>query len=208
MIILVIVFGATFGGYYIFKAAMGSEIPIVVVTSNSMEDTISKGDMLFVKYVPPEDIKNGTAEDKDGDIIIYETQGVWTSEPPADAPVVHRVIDKFQESGVWYFHTQGDNRETNPYPDPPSSPGAVDIPGDKIYGVVVGIVPYVGWIKIWLTKWNLAIPLMAILGLLLVISIAYDLTHPEDEQDAEENAESSDEAERERFKDDEYNFGV
>lgn len=208
VIILGIIFGATFGGYYIFKAAMGSDIPIVVVTSNSMEDTIFKGDLLFVKYVEPENIKNGTAEDLDGDIIIYESQGVWTTEPAADAPVVHRVINKWEEDGEWYFHTQGDNRVTNPYPDPPSSPHLDPIPGDKIYGVVVGQVRYIGWIKIWLSSSGMAIPLMVILAVLLVISIAYDITHPEEEDEAKQAVEDGKNVDVEKFKEEEFDFGV
>ncbi|MHA1342035.1 MAG: signal peptidase I [Promethearchaeota archaeon] len=182
IIIVVVVFGVMFGGFYIFKDYMGTEYPIVVVTSDSMTPNINKGDLLFVKHIPAEDIKAGTHEDLTGDVIVYETQGVWPV--PTDAPVVHRVINKFQINGTWYFNVQGD---ANAYPDPPNSPSlTVDVPEDKIYGVVVGRIQKIGWIKIWLTETNLAVPIMIILGFLLVISIVYDLTHPEDDEELEE----------------------
>jgi len=182
ILMILIVFGALYGGFYLFKLYMKTEYPIVVVTSNSMTPNINKGDLLFVKYIPPEDIKSGTHEDLKGDVIVYETKGIWPN--PIDAPVVHRVINKFQENGTWYFNAQGD---ANPYPDPPNSPTlTVDIPADKIYGVVVGRIPAIGWIKIWLTETNLAIPIMIILGFLLFISIIYDLTHPEEEDNSKD----------------------
>ena len=40
--------------------------------------------------IDPEDIKSGTAEDKDGDIIVFFTY--WHSAPIE--PIVHRVCNK------------------------------------------------------------------------------------------------------------------
>ena len=53
-------------------------------------------------------------------------------------------------------------------------------------GVVQTIIPKIGWVKIWLTEGGLAIPIIVILGFLLVISIVYDITHPEKEKDEKE----------------------
>ena len=180
IIIISIILVITFGGFFILKVIMNTEMPIVVVTSESMSPTIKTGDLLFVRGIPPEDIKNGTHEDKLGSIIIYDSYPFWHSDPNHD-PIVHRVIGKWLNitEGKWYFKAQGD---ANSGPDPPHS---VDypIPEENIIGVVVGKIPYIGYIKIWLTDTGLAVPLIVILVLLLVISIVWDITHPEKEEE-------------------------
>ncbi|MBD3353766.1 MAG: signal peptidase I [Candidatus Lokiarchaeota archaeon] len=191
IIIFVIVIGGTFGGYYIFKAAMGTEMPIVVVVSPSMEPQIHEGDLLFVKYKDPADIQSGTHENLEGDVIIYDTHGVW--DDPVEYPVVHRVVNKWYDdiNDIWYFNAHGDN---NNYPDPPDeSSVTADIPDTKIIGVVVGRIPYIGLISMWLESTGMAVPIMVILGFILVISIVYDYTHPEEE-------ETKDKDERSKYK--------
>ncbi len=133
-----------------------------------MEPTIYRGDVLFVKNVPPEEIIAGNHTTRTGDIIIYETQGLWLI--PISEPVVHRVIAKTFSAGVWYFTTQGDN---NPAPD------AYPVPEDKVYGKVVGTIPKIGYVKLFLDDSGLAIPLLVFLAVLLVISIIWDYIHPE-----------------------------
>lgn len=178
LIIMTIILGGTVGGFFIFKKAMGTEMPIVVVTTPSMVPNINVGDLLFVKYVPPEDIKSGTHTDLQGDVIVYDTNGVW--DHPASAPVVHRVVGKTEIDGIWYFTAQGD---ANGDPDPPGDPYTAPIPESKIIGVVCGRIPYIGYVKIFLSQTNLAVPLMVIVGILLVISIIHDIKHPEEDED-------------------------
>ncbi len=136
-----------------------------------MEPTIYRGDVLFVKNVPPGEIIEGDHLARTGDIIIYETKGLWAF--PISEPVVHRVVGKNYTSGKWYFTTQGDNVITNPNPDP------YPVPEDKVYGKVVGIIPKIGNVKLFLDESGLAIPLLSILAVLLVVSIVWDYTHPE-----------------------------
>jgi signal peptidase I len=136
-----------------------------------MEPTIYRGDVLFVKNVPPGEIATGDHLARTGDIIIYETSGLWLF--PISEPVVHRVVNKTYTSGKWYFTTQGDNVYTNPNPD------SYPVPEDKVYGKVVAIIPKIGNVKLFLDDTGLAIPLLGFLAILLVISIAWDYTHPE-----------------------------
>lgn len=177
----------TFGVFEILKLSLNTDIPLVVVTSDSMVPEIYTGDLLVVKGIPAADIKNGTAENKEGDIIIYDAKGVWPDAylPDDNQPVVHRVIDKKFENGTWYFKTKGDN---NLCADPPYCREVLWIPEDHILGVVQTIIPKVGYVKIYLTNSGLAIPLIVILGVLLVISIVWDITHPEEEKDEKKRA--------------------
>ena len=181
IIFLIIVLTATFGFFGALRFGLNTKMPMVVVTSGSMEPTLYKGDLLFVMGVEPVDIKTGTHANREGDIIIYDTEGVWPST--ADELIVHRVVEKLFNatgSGQWEFQAQGD---ANSYRDPPSSSSInVWIPGDKIVGIVVGKIPKIGWVKIWLSETGATIPLIIGLSLILVISIAWDLTHPDEEE--------------------------
>jgi len=156
--------------YFVLQISLNTQTPIVVVVSGSMSPTINKGDILFVKGTDPSLIKNGSAIEKDGDIIVFDAYGLWASAPLD--PIVHRVVDKWYDNDTWYFRTKGD---ANSLPDP------VPIPGDKVIGVVIGGIPFIGWIKILLTESGLLIPLLIIISVVLIISIVSDFIKEEEE---------------------------
>lgn len=157
---------AFFGSFFLFfilQVSLNTQTPVVVVESGSMEPEIYRGDLLIVKGVPAADIRNGTAEAMNGDIIVFNAQGVW-SDPPAE-PIVHRVVDKKFEDGIWQFKTKGDANLI------------VDegwVPEGNIYGVVIFRIPWIGWVKIFLTESGLLIPLLVIISILLIVSIIID----------------------------------
>lgn len=172
LVMIVVAFFGSFFVFFILKITLNTESPIVVVVSGSMEPTIHTGDLLFVRGIDPADIRNGTAEDKDGDIIVYDARGLWSGAP--EDPIVHRVIDKYLDGGVWYFRTQGD---ANTLPD------AAPVPESRVIGVVIGGIPYIGWVKIVLTQSGLLIPLLVIVSILLIISIIRDIIKEDDEDE-------------------------
>ncbi len=181
IIAVVMICTAFFGSflvYFILQISFNTESPIVVVVSGSMEPQIHKGDLLFVMGIDPEDIKNGTAEDKDGDIIVFFAY--WHGAPVD--PIVHRVINKYQNGGTWYFETKGD---ANSIPDQGVRSE------DDIIGVVVGGIPFIGWVKIFLTDSGLLIPLVVVISALLIISIVRDFYKGDgdDEDEDEKNKE-------------------
>ncbi len=187
VVMISIAFFGSFLVYFILQISFNTESPIVVVVSGSMEPQIHKGDLLFVMGREPENIKNGTIIDKDGDIIFAYWPGA-----PAD-PIVHRVINKYQEGDTWYFETKGD---ANSIPDQGRRSE------DDIIGVVVGGIPYIGWVKIFLTDSGLLIPLLIIISALLIISIVRDIYKGDDDDDddasEEKNKEGLENAEEER----------
>ncbi|MFW9900640.1 MAG: signal peptidase I, partial [Candidatus Thorarchaeota archaeon] len=107
---------------------------------------------------------------KEGDIIVFDARNLpgWIN-PPND-PIVHRVVDKWYD-GAWFFQTKGD---ANPTID--SAP----VPENRILGVVAGRIPYIGWVKIFLTDSGLLIPLLVIVSALLIISIIWDIVRKDD----------------------------
>merc|ERR1711913_157413 len=76
--------------------ATGSESPIVVVLSGSMEPAFHRGDLLFLTNKETEDIRVG-------EIVVFKVEG-------RDIPIVHRVIKLHEkENGTLKFLTKGDN---------------------------------------------------------------------------------------------------
>ena len=170
VVMICFAFLGSFLVYIILQISLNSKTPVVVVISNSMVPNINKGDLLFVRGVDPEDIKNGTAEDLEGDIIVFDARGLWLGAP--NEPIVHRVIDKWETGGVWYFRTKGD---ANPSADP------APVPEDRVHGIVVGKIPFIGWVKIVLADSGLLIPILIIISALLIISIIWDFIKDETE---------------------------
>jgi signal peptidase len=168
IVLIIFAFSGSFLIYYILQVTLNTEVPMVVVVSGSMEPTLYKGDLLFLQGKDPTTIKNGTIDGKEGDIIVFDAHGLWLNPPPD--PIVHRVVNKKYDNG-WFFLTKGD---ANPSPDD------AWVPDTKILGVVVGRIPYIGWVKIILTDSGLLIPLLVIVSALLVISIIWDIVKKDD----------------------------
>ena len=178
ILLIFFAFSGSFLIYYILQQSLSTKTPIVVVVSGSMEPNLLKGDLLFLKGKDPATIKNGTAEGKEGDIIVFDARGLpgWNNAP--NEPIVHRVIGKKFESR-WYFFTKGDAN--------PSHDGGW-VPEDNVIGVVVGRIPYIGWVKILLTDSGLLIPLLVIVSALLIISIVWDIVKGGDEKEKDKRS--------------------
>ena len=97
----------------------------IAVASGSMEKELYVGDVVIVKKCNANDIVNG-------DIIQYQMKGYT---------VIHRVIEKKQKNGEYYFTTKGDN---NPSEDKER------VKEDQVLGKVIFKVKYLGYPAIWL----------------------------------------------------------
>jgi len=144
----------------VLNIALRSEIPLVVVTSESMIPTIQVGDLGLVMGVPPSNIEIGS-------IIVF--QATW--RPDNYPPVIHRVINiTTDDGGVRWFTTQGDNSYTNPNPDP------APCPESRVYGVAVIIIPKLGLLTLWLQSGYNYYFVLAGVGTILIIILFYDRT--------------------------------
>ncbi len=183
MIVFVIFFA--FGTVPLLKVVLKTDYPLVVVSSGSMEPTISKGDILIIKWKDPADIEAGSHTDRTGDVLLYDSVGVW--DDPADQPIVHRVVEKLydDEEDKYYFVTQGDD---NSRTDPPGLVIENPIPEDKVIGVVAGKIPFIGWIKLGMSRLPGVSTIVVIgLGIFLVISIASDLVKSSKDKETSED---------------------
>ncbi|XP_038699770.1 signal peptidase complex catalytic subunit SEC11A-like [Tripterygium wilfordii] len=124
----------------IWKVVMcitGSQSPIVVVLSGSMEPGFKRGDLLFLNM--------GKEPIRAGEIVVFNLEG-------RDIPIVHRVIEVHErkDTGEVDILTKGDN---NPVNDRGMyAYGQLWLQRQHVMGRAVGSVPYAGWMTIIMTE--------------------------------------------------------
>lgn len=177
LLICVGIIGGIYGSTVIWAYAAGVKgSPIIVVSSESMMPALKVGDIAIIAMKNPEDIVNGTVEDKTGDIVVFDPRGIWNDarvQQLNGQNVIHRVVGKYYNDidNKYYFITKGDNNTI------------IDIgvvPEDHICGVVQYIIPYVGMLKVWLSNPLIFFPLIFIIVGLTIASWWYDLKHPQE----------------------------
>lgn len=124
LILVVVIYLATFASLYSLRFILNTQYPIVVVEGVSMQSTYFEGDLLLLKGIPIQNIHIG-------DVVVYQrTAGALL--------IVHRVVDiKIVNNTILDFIVQGDNRLTNQVPDAP-------VPAEDVMGTVIYHVPWLG----------------------------------------------------------------
>ncbi|KAL3884354.1 hypothetical protein ACJMK2_024500 [Sinanodonta woodiana] len=133
----------------------GSESPIVVVLSGSMEPAFFRGDLLFLTNYQEEPIRVG-------EIVVFKIEG-------RDIPIVHRVIKVHEkENGTVKFLTKGDNNSVDDrglY-----APGQLWLEKKDVVGRARGFVPYVGIVTILMNDYpKFKYMILACLGAFVLI---------------------------------------
>ncbi|MFW9920991.1 MAG: signal peptidase I [Candidatus Thorarchaeota archaeon] len=146
-IILLLVIGGSLGIYGIVCISMGTPTPLVVVTSGSMEPNLYAGDLLLIQMKSAEDIQIW-------DIIVFQDK-TWLN----DTRIVHRVVDIQEINGTYHFTTKGDN---NPDDDIGTRTN------DEVIGVVVGRIPFLGNISLFLRN-NIFIVITLLITVFLIV---------------------------------------
>ncbi|XP_073053586.1 uncharacterized protein [Primulina eburnea] len=133
----------------------GSESPVVVVLSESMEPGFARGDILFL-HMSKDPIRAG-------EIVVYNIDG-------REIPIVHRVIKVHErrDTGNADILTKGDNNEED---DISFYNGERWLQRHHIMGRAVGFLPYVGYITIFMTeKPIIKYVVIGVLGFLVITS--------------------------------------
>lgn len=144
ILLIIILFGATYGGVEVMRLVLQTESPLMVVSSGSMVPTLNVGDIIIVRGVDPHAVSVGT-------IIIFHSPYEY------DIPIVHRVVAVHNDGGSVTFETKGDHN------------GIQDgwrVPAQNLIGAYVAKIPYVGLISLELRG-----PLGVVLIILLVALI-------------------------------------
>jgi len=140
----------------IWKSLMvltGSESPIVVVLSGSMEPAFKRGDLLLLT------MDNGPI--RTGEIVVFKLEG-------REIPIVHRVIKVHEttDSEVLVL-TKGDNNQVDDrglYPQ-----GQLWLSKSHIIGKARGHLPFIGMVTIIMNDYpSLKYCLIAIMGLFVL----------------------------------------
>lgn len=146
ILIIALLFAATYGSVEILRLGLRTESPLMVVSSESMVPTLNVGDIILVRGVDPRDVTLGT-------IIIFHSPNSY------DMPIVHRVIQIENDAGTIYFRTKGDH---NPGPD------GWRVPSANLMGVYVAKIPYVGILSLEL-RGPLGATLIVVLVALIIL---------------------------------------
>ncbi|XP_059432623.1 uncharacterized protein LOC132165927 isoform X2 [Corylus avellana] len=136
----------------------GSESPVVVVLSESMEPGFRRGDILFL-HMSKDPIRAG-------EIVVFNIDG-------RDIPIVHRVIKvhERQDTGEINALTKGDNNDWDDRSGLLYAQGQLWLQQRHVMGRAVGILPYVGWVTIIMTEKPIfKYILVGALGLLVIFS--------------------------------------
>ena len=98
--------------------------PIAIATG-SMGKELSVGDVAIIKKCNANDVNAG-------DIIEYQMEGYT---------VVHRIVEKRQRKGEFYFVTKGDSN---------NAPDSKEVRENQLIGKVIFKIKYIGYPAIWL----------------------------------------------------------
>ena len=99
----------------------------VAIASGSMEKKLYTGDIAVIKKCKANDVEVG-------DIIEYQMEGYT---------VIHRIIEKKQKKGEYFFITKGDNNNAE---------DAKEVSESQLIGKVIFNVKYLGYPSIWINK--------------------------------------------------------
>jgi len=154
-IMLAIVLIAFFSLWFGIRYTLDTDYPLLAVASGSMEHTLNIGDLIIVHGVS--NFSQIYTHYGNGDIIVFHTY-----EPGgpniklgdgSDELIVHRAINKtlrfdsYSGKEVLFFTTKGDN---NPVADPGTILTEQGVPEYYVVGIVIGSVPYVGNIPLFI----------------------------------------------------------
>jgi signal peptidase len=133
----------------------GSESPIVVVLSGSMEPAFHRGDLLILTH-------DNEAPIRVGDIIVFKIEG-------REIPIVHRVLKVHEkEDGYVKFLTKGDNNSVDDrglY-----LPGQFWLERKDVIGKAKGFVPYIGIVTIIMNDYpQLKYVILGALGVFVLV---------------------------------------
>merc|ERR1711907_17853 len=130
-----------FSALMLWKGLMcvtGSESPVVVVLSGSMEPGFHRGDILFLTLFESDPIVPG-------DVVVFQIEG-------RDIPIVHRTMNVHEKSDSSIsVLTKGDNNQVDDrglY-----AHRQLFISRKEIMGRAQAFLPYVGMITIWLNDY-------------------------------------------------------
>lgn len=169
-VVLLLIIILCIAGFWLgLKAYLMTNYPLLAVASGSMKPALKEGDLIIVQG----GLEGSTivAEEVTGDVIIFYRPG----DP--DELIVHRAVDKWQDGNIWKFHTKGD---ANPNED------SWIVRETDIIGKVVGVIPYIGHIPLFVHTINGKIIIIILIVILVLLEFVIPTAQRKKESDLPE----------------------
>ncbi len=157
IILIIIVLVSVQIGWQILKLTLNTQVPLAYVPSKSMEPTLKVGDLVVIKGVLPQEIKEGS-------IIVFYVPGHYGED---EYRIVHRVIKIVNLGEELGFETKGDNNPISDY----YRWGY--IPSSYVIGIVIYRIPYVGYAALGIRK-PIGILIVSLLIIVLLFSELFE----------------------------------
>lgn len=163
-ILILIVIGSVVTFWLGIRLVLGTEYPFMAVASPSMVPTLNVGDLIVVQGIDPYTIN--TAPKPNGDILVF-----WHWDPARGLEHwVHRAVGNVTFGDKTYFSTRGDANSVSDYHYNITSHAVLPgLPKEYVVGKVVGNVPYLGQVALFMQTPNGRIIIIAIVVALIVI---------------------------------------
>jgi signal peptidase I len=182
-VIIGLIVAVVLGFFYGSQLVLNTPYPTLTVETGSMcipfdglcdgwshpfDRTLHVGDLLIVQGVNAAELNTNYPN---SDIIVFHEPG------NPDRLIVHRIAAVQEINGKLYFQTKGDGNGGSNYrwpTIPPVSeydpwPGGQGISQDLVVGKVVGRVPWVGLVTLFMRQNALGLPIVIALIILLVV---------------------------------------
>lgn len=155
IILAAILLGSVFTFWFGLKTALRTDYPLLAVASPSMVPTLNVGDLIVVQGIQNASEVN-VAPRPDGTIIVFHK-----SNDPGEL-IVHRAIEKEFRNGTWYFTTRGDANSG-------SASWETEFPQSQVVGKVVGIVPWIGNVPLFIRTTQGLVFIILLFAIILLI---------------------------------------
>jgi signal peptidase I len=182
-VIIGLIVAVVLGFFYGSQLVLNTPYPTLTVETGSMcipfdglcdgwshpfARTLHVGDLLIVQGVNADELNTNYPN---SDVIVFHEPG------NPDRLIVHRIAAVQEINGKLYFQTKGDGNGGSNYrwpTIPPVSeydpwPGGQGISQDLVVGKVVGRVPWVGLVTLFMRQNALGLPIVIALIILLVV---------------------------------------
>ena len=159
----IILLGISIASVFIFwfglKTALGTEYPLLAVSSKSMEPTLKVGDLIMVQGINFSQV-NATAYPY-GDIIVLRGEVIGR----LGDLIVHRAVRWEVIDGTAYIRTKGDANS--------GEDGGRVTPTDLI-GKVVGRVPWLGYVALFFQPMETKLIIVALIIVYIFVAFFWE----------------------------------
>jgi len=159
----IILLGISIASVFIFwfglKAALGTEYPLLAVSTPSMEPTLLVGDLIMVQGINFSQVNAASAPN--GDIIVFRGEVIGK---PGDL-IVHRAVRWENIGGTAYIRTKGDANS--------GEDGGRVTPADLI-GKVVGRVPWLGYVSLFFQPMETKLIIIALIIVYIFVAFFWE----------------------------------